>query len=46
MKAATSLCRPLRQRTTSGTLFGGYSEITVMNDCRFAQDSFLFRQVS
>lgn len=45
MIAATSLCRPLRQCTSSGNLLSEFSKITVMNDSRFAQDSFLFRQV-
>lgn len=45
MIVATLLNRHFRQRLSCKNLLADYLKRTVMNDCRLAQDTFLFRQV-
>jgi len=43
MIVANYLSQLFRQRR--GNFFGEFSKVTMMNNCRLAQDTFVFRQV-
>jgi len=45
MIAANFKSQLFRQHRNRGNLFGGFSKVTVMNNCRLAQDTFVLRQV-
>lgn len=45
MIAASCKSQLFRQHRNRVNLFGEFSKVTVMNNCRLAQDTFVFRQV-
>lgn len=45
MIAANCFSQLFRQHRSRGNFFGEFSKVTVMNNSRLAQDTFVFRQV-
>jgi len=45
MIAAHCKSQLFRLHRNRGNFFGGFSKVTVMNNCRLAQDTFVLRQV-